>query len=49
MLFGVGVLFTLMMQPKGVVEDLTNLGRFVGTKLGLDQDQPSDETVEATS
>jgi branched-chain amino acid transport system permease protein len=34
-LFGVGVLFTLMMQPKGVVEDLTNLGRFVGTKLGL--------------
>jgi branched-chain amino acid transport system permease protein len=35
MLFGVGVLFTLMMQPKGVVEDLTNLGRMVGTKLGL--------------
>jgi branched-chain amino acid transport system permease protein len=35
MLFGVGVLFTLMMQPKGVVEDLTNLGRLVGTKLGL--------------
>lgn len=34
-LFGIGVLFTLMMQPKGVVEDLTNLGRFVGTKLGL--------------
>jgi branched-chain amino acid transport system permease protein len=34
-LFGVGVLFTLMMQPKGVVEDLTNLGRFVGSKLGL--------------
>ena len=34
-LFGVGVLFTLMMQPKGVVEDLTNLGRLVGTKLGL--------------
>jgi branched-chain amino acid transport system permease protein len=35
MLFGVGVLFTLMMQPKGVVEDLTNLGRMIGTKLGL--------------
>ena len=34
-LFGVGVLFTLMMQPKGVVEDLTNRGRFVGSKLGL--------------
>jgi branched-chain amino acid transport system permease protein len=34
-LFGVGVLFTLMMQPKGVVEDLTNLGRFVLTKVGL--------------
>jgi branched-chain amino acid transport system permease protein len=35
MLFGVGVLFTLMMQPKGVVEDLTNLGRLIGRKLGL--------------
>lgn len=34
-LFGVGVLFTLMLQPKGVVEDLTNLGRLIGTKLGL--------------
>lgn len=33
-LFGVGILFTLMMQPKGVVEDLTNLGRFVGARLG---------------
>jgi len=32
-LFGVGVLFTLMMQPKGVVEDLANLGRFVGSKF----------------
>lgn len=34
-LFGVGVLFTLMMQPKGVVEDLTNVGRLIGSKLGL--------------
>jgi branched-chain amino acid transport system permease protein len=34
-LFGVGVLFTLMLQPKGVVEDLANLGRLIGTKLGL--------------
>ena len=34
-LFGVGVLFTLMMQPKGVIEDLTNLGRLIGMKLGL--------------
>jgi branched-chain amino acid transport system permease protein len=34
-LFGVGVLFTLRMQPKGVVEDLTNAGRFVGRKVGL--------------
>jgi hypothetical protein len=24
-----------MMQPKGVVEDLTNLGRLIGRKLGL--------------
>lgn len=42
-LFGVGVLFTLMMQPKGVVEDLTNLGRFVGTKLGLRKPPASTE------
>lgn len=42
-LFGVGVLFTLMMQPKGVVEDLTNLGRFVGRKLGLVKPPPSAE------
>ena len=34
-LFGVGVLFTLMVQPKGVVEDLGNLGRWIGTRLGL--------------
>lgn len=33
MLFGVGVISTLAMQPKGVVEDLTNLGRFVGSKF----------------
>jgi branched-chain amino acid transport system permease protein len=33
-LFGIGVLFTLMIQPKGVVEDLTNLGRLLGSKLG---------------
>jgi hypothetical protein len=34
-LFGVGVLFTLMMQPKGVIEDLTNLSRLIATKIGL--------------
>lgn len=33
MLFGVGVMFTLLMQPKGVVEDLANLGRLVGSKF----------------
>jgi branched-chain amino acid transport system permease protein len=39
-LFGVGVLFTLMMQPKGVVEDLTNLGRLIGAKTGLINHHP---------
>lgn len=48
MLFGVGVLFTLMMQPKGVVEDLTNLGRLVGTKLGLLK-PPAPASQEAAS
>lgn len=45
MLFGVGVLFTLMMQPKGIVEDLTNLGRMVGTKLGLVKQPLPDGTM----
>jgi len=35
MLFGLGVMQVLLMQPKGVVEDLRNLGIFIGTKLGL--------------
>jgi len=47
-LFGVGVLFTLMMQPKGVVEDLTNLGRFIGTKLGLIK-RPTDPDTETAT
>lgn len=32
-LFGLGVMFTLLMQPKGVVEDLTNVGRFVAATV----------------
>jgi branched-chain amino acid transport system permease protein len=32
-LFGLGVMFTLLMQPKGVVEDLTNVGRLVASKV----------------
>jgi branched-chain amino acid transport system permease protein len=34
-LFGVGVMQVLIVQPKGVVEDLTRLGRLIGRKLGL--------------
>jgi branched-chain amino acid transport system permease protein len=34
-LFGVGVMQVLIVQPKGVVEDLTKLGRLIGRKLGL--------------
>ena len=46
-LFGVGVLFTLMMQPKGVVEDLANLGRLIGTKLGIVKPPVAAEEVVA--
>lgn len=35
MLFGLGVMQVLLVQPKGVVEDLRNLGRMIGGKLGL--------------
>lgn len=34
-LFGVGVMQVLLVQPKGVVEDLRNLGLLIGSKLGL--------------
>jgi branched-chain amino acid transport system permease protein len=34
-LFGVGVMQVLIVQPKGVVEDLTRLGRLIGRTLGL--------------
>lgn len=34
-LFGIGVMQVLIVQPNGVVEDLARLGRFVGRKLGL--------------
>jgi branched-chain amino acid transport system permease protein len=34
-LFGLGVMQVLLMQPKGVVEDLRNLGLLIGSKLGL--------------
>ncbi len=34
-LFGVGVMQVLIVQPKGVVEDLAKLGRLIGRKLGL--------------
>lgn len=34
-LFGIGVMQVLLVQPKGVVEDLRNLGLLIGSKLGL--------------
>jgi branched-chain amino acid transport system permease protein len=35
MLFGLGVMQVLLLQPKGVVEDLRNVGVLIGTKTGL--------------
>jgi hypothetical protein len=35
MLFGLGVMQVLLVQPKGVVEDLRNLGLLIGRKTGL--------------
>ena len=35
MLFGLGVMQVLLVQPKGVVEDLRKLGLFIGRKVGL--------------
>jgi branched-chain amino acid transport system permease protein len=32
-LFGLGVLFTLMLQPRGVVQDLANLGNAIRSRL----------------
>ncbi len=35
MLFGLGVMQVLLVQPRGVVEDLRKLGLLIGGKLGL--------------
>jgi branched-chain amino acid transport system permease protein len=35
MLFGLGVMQVILVQPKGVVEDLRNLGLLIGRKVGL--------------
>ena len=35
MLFGLGVMQVLLVQPKGVVEDLRKLGLLIGRKVGL--------------
>jgi branched-chain amino acid transport system permease protein len=35
MLFGLGVMQVLLVQPKGVVEDLRKLGALIGSKLGI--------------
>ncbi len=40
-LFGIGVMQVLIVQPKGVVEDLTTVGRLIGTKLRLIRPTPS--------
>jgi branched-chain amino acid transport system permease protein len=48
-LFGVGVMQVLIVQPKGVVEDLTNLGRLIGTKLRLIRPTPSPNPSETVA
>jgi branched-chain amino acid transport system permease protein len=47
MLFGLGVMQVLLVQPKGVVEDLRNLGLLVGSKLGLTRRRRRTEPVAA--
>jgi branched-chain amino acid transport system permease protein len=50
-LFGVGVMQVLIVQPRGVVQDLTNLGRLIGRKLGLvrgTEAAPGPDTVEVS-
>ncbi len=48
-LFGVGVMQVLIVQPKGVVEDLTKVGRFIGTKLRLIRPTPSASASETVA
>lgn len=40
MLFGLGVMQVLLFQPKGVVEDLRQLGMAIGRKIGLSSKPP---------
>ena len=46
MLFGLGVMQVLLVQPKGVVEDLRKLGVLIGGKLGLVRRPPAATVAE---
>ena len=46
MLFGLGVMQVLLVQPRGVVEDLRKLGLLIGGKLGLVRRTPLAATGE---
>ena len=46
MLFGLGVMQVLLVQPRGVVEDLRRLGLLIGSRLGLVRRAPLAATGE---
>jgi branched-chain amino acid transport system permease protein len=47
-LFGLGVMQVILLQPKGVVEDLRKLGVLVGTKTGLVRRKPAVVAAQGT-
>ncbi len=49
MLFGLGVMQVLLVQPKGVVEDLRNVGRFVVSKIVRSRSTPELTTEGSAS
>ncbi len=49
MLFGLGVMQVLLVQPKGVVEDLRKLGLLVGRKTGLVGRAPKASPVQGVA
>jgi branched-chain amino acid transport system permease protein len=49
MLFGLGVMQVLLVQPKGVVEDLRKLGLLIGRKTGLVRRPPAVVAAQGTA
>jgi hypothetical protein len=49
MLFGLGVMQVLLVQPKGVVEDLRKLGLLIGRKTGLVRRPPAVVPAQGTA